>query len=70
MSRVDELVTELGAPQVSRDSDKLVLDTGVLVQELGQGSSVGLLFRKVVDGNFGTLPGDCDCRNRSQLPGH
>lgn len=65
---MDELVTKLGAPQVPRDSDELMLDTGVLVQKLGQVSSVGLLFRKVVDGNFGTLPGDCDCRIRCQLP--
>jgi hypothetical protein len=41
-----------------------VLDTRVLVQKVGQGSSVGLLLGKVVDGHFGSLPGNCDYKIR------
>jgi len=60
VGRTNELLTEFRASQVPRDSDELVLDTRVLVQKVGQGSSVGLLLGKVVDGHFGSLPGDCD----------
>lgn len=61
MGRVDELVTEFRACQIPRDPDQLMLDTRVLLQEIGQGLGVGLLFGQIIDGDLGTLPGNGDC---------
>lgn len=67
MGRVDELVTELLAFQVTGNPDQLVLDTRVLVQEIGQGFGILLLLGQIVDGYLGTLPGNGNCNISSQF---
>lgn len=60
-------MTEFLASQIPRDPDQLVVYTRVLLQEIGQGFGILLLFGQIVDGNLGTLPGNGDCSMGGQL---
>ena len=62
-----ELMAECLASQVPRDPDQLVLYARVLVQEVGQGFGILLLFRQIIDGNLRTLTGKSDCGHGAQL---
>lgn len=67
VGRMDELLAELRTAEVPRNPDQLVIYTRVLLQEIGQGFGILLLFGQIADGNLGTLPGNGDCSIGGQL---
>lgn len=67
MRRMDQLMAEFLASQVTGYPDELVLHTRVLFQEIGQGFGVLLLFGQITDGNPGALTSKRDCSIGNQL---
>lgn len=66
MGRMDELMAEFLASQVTGYPDQLVFYTRVLFQEIRQGFGVLLLFGQIIDGNSGALTSKSDCNIGTQ----